>query len=252
MLLRFLSLFLFYLISVTAAEAPILHICTVATKRAKGLNQLLDSCKRFKIKPDILGMGKSFKGTGQKFSYVKEYLESLPDEDVVLFMDAYDVLVLADEAKILDTFLEMDSPCVFAAEMQLHPRKKYKQYAQQFLSGPTKFKYINPGTYIGYVYALKEILETMDYSEEASDKAAIIPYYLEHRESIVLDHECRLFCPLQGVRQKDLACNADAKTVFCALTGTEPCLVHGNYKSKNLYQWVYDKLFPESQYPTSG
>lgn len=65
------------------------HICTVASERTKELQQLLDSCAVHGVKIDILGLGQPWRGYSEKFLHVQNYLESLTDSDVCLFVDAY-------------------------------------------------------------------------------------------------------------------------------------------------------------------
>lgn len=235
-----------------ADDLPNLHICTVASRRTKGLTQLLDTCKYFGVEIDVLGMGLPYKGNGQKLTYVRKYIDTIPDDELVLFVDAYDVLILSNKEKMILNFLEMDTQLVFAAETNLFPKRKVGHLARKFPKSPNKFKYLNSGTYMGYASAIRKLLDSINYSEGHSDQAALIPYFIDHQDEISLDHTCKLFCAMHGTRFREYDLDFDSKTVRCKITDSIPCVIHGNGHSTYLYQLFYDKLFPESQFPTSG
>ncbi len=74
---------------------PNLHVCTVATEERKGLDQLKNSCKENNLDLTVLGFGKPFRGFCEKFVEMQTFISELPDDDIILFVDAYDSLILA-------------------------------------------------------------------------------------------------------------------------------------------------------------
>ncbi|MBA2727612.1 MAG: hypothetical protein H0U49_05505 [Parachlamydiaceae bacterium] len=219
---------------------PQLHICTVASQRNKGLDQLLDSCDRYGLSIDVMGMGQPFKGNSHKLMYVQDYIQNLDDNDVVLFVDAYDVLFFADADKILQTFLNIDKPFVISVERYCWP---YPNLEPSFPRGPTSFRYINSGSYMGYVYRLKEILNDIQPKPFQDDQGLFTRHYFENPDLYTFDAYCELFMPFAGVIMQELHIDPSDDTVVVNETGIKPCMIHGNGGSRPMYQEIYDLLY---------
>jgi hypothetical protein len=228
------------------AKEPNLHICTVASHYKKGFEQLLVSCQQRGVEVDVLGYGQPFRSPSENVLHVQRYLEMLPEDDVVMFVDGYDVMILERTETILEKFLQLQAPFVISVERYCWP---YPERIHEYPAGPTSFRYINSGSYIGYVSAVKDILGEM-LAEAAPLKATddeqglFTLHYLRHPEKYTFDSYCKLFMPLAGVIEQEISINGISKTVRCLETSTRPCVVHGNGGSRPLYQLAYDCLFP--------
>ncbi len=235
------------LLTITLQATPTvenLHICTVASYQNKELDQLLHSCNHFGVKIDVLGLGLPYKGHGQKLFFVREYLDHFPDDDLILFVDAYDVLFLANAKTILDKFLEKQMPCIFAAEHKNCNSWPHHNLAQLYQESPTDFKYLNSGTYITYVGFFKQLLDDMGIIEYICDQGQLSVYYALHQDEILLDYYCELFLPLVHVGRQNICLDRKNISVACLLTGTKTCIVHGNSPDeKKFYQIIYETLF---------
>ena len=69
-----------------------LHIITVATDPKYYFPYLVDSCKKNGKELEVLGMGEKWEGFNWKFKKMIDYLNTLPRDDIVCFVDGYDVL----------------------------------------------------------------------------------------------------------------------------------------------------------------
>ncbi len=235
--LQILSPLFLFLFATIHADLSNFHICTVATKKTAGLDQLVNSCQQKQIEIDILGMGKPYHGHGHKLLYVQKYLENIPDDHIVLFVDGYDTFLLADKETILNKFLEKKVPCIFSAEYSLFRRAEYPK-------SPTKFQALNSGSYIGYANCLKQLLLALSPIKVRSDDQNMIrPYFLAHQDEIVLDYYCDLFFPLNNIRPKEIRVDLEKKVIHCVITKTAPCVIHGNGWGRKFYQQLYDALF---------
>ena len=231
-------------IALIAHEAvPTLHICTVATHQTKQVDQLLDSCKQKALVIDILGLDSPFRGRADKLLYVQRYVHNLPDSDVVLFVDGYDTLVLADKTVILDKFFSMKAPFVIAAEKTCWPDR---DLAQKYPQSPTSYKYLNSGSYIGYVKEVKEILSELVLIQAGDDDQALFTtHFLLHPGKYMLDTSCKLFLPTLNVTKKELLLDVERKRVTCLETKSNPCVIHGNGRSP-WYQHIYEHFFAKA------
>lgn len=225
-----------------------LHVCTVASHHTRRLTQLLESCKRQGISLDILGMGKPFRGFTEKIIQVQEYLETLPDSDVVMFVDAYDVLILATGEHILDAFLSMNAPFIVSGEKICFPDK---ELACKYPKSPTPFAYINSGGYIGYVGYIKQLFKDFpSFKAEDDDQRLVTTNYLEHPDKYCIDYHCQIFLTTYDMRYDELDIDKKRGAVHNVVTHTTPCVIHGNSKSL-WYQYIYNRLFPK-EYAQQG
>jgi hypothetical protein len=222
---------------------PRLHICTMASYTGEGLTQLLTSCQVRNLHLDVLGLDQPF-SFGKKLRDVKDYVETIPDEEIVLFTDAFDTLILADEETIVKKFQSMNVPFIISAETNSHPFIHVSPY---YPPSPTKFKYLNSGCYIGYAGYLKKLFEEISpIPDETDDQGLLAVYYLYHPNEFKLDYSCDLFLCLHAVENTEIAIDRENKNVRCLVTETLPCVVHGNGGGKPLYQEIYNRIFLEN------
>lgn len=223
-------------------SASQLHVCTVANKKTRTLEQLLESCHHYQIALSVLGLDQPYPGNGQKLVLLKEFVKPYPDDDIVLLVDAFDVLILASPETLVEKFLAMETQCVIGAEKICYP---FGHLKERFPPSPTRFKYLNSGTIMGYAGYLKKMLNALEpINPKKSDQGQVTLYYLEHQDEIVLDYLGNLFLTLHLVPKDHLVPESDKKQVYCQETGTSPCIIHGCGKDgKELYQYLYDTLF---------
>jgi hypothetical protein len=128
----------------------------VATHMDGYLNIYLNKCKKEGVDYKILGWNEEWKGFSWKFNLVYENLQFLDDNEVVIFTDAHDVILLKDKEEIYQKFLSFKTPILFSIEKEpdfiLHNIGYKKVFPKVF----DKF-YVNSGMYMGYAWALKEL-----------------------------------------------------------------------------------------------
>lgn len=216
------------------------HVCTVSN-RENGLKNLLNSCKKNSIPIEVLGMNKPYPNNTIKLTYVLEYLKDFPDDHIVLFVDAFDVIILDNKPTILKKFLDMKVPFVIAAEKTCFP---YPNLASKFPTSTTPFRFINTGTYIGYVGYVKKLLSevTKISPDFKDDQAQMSLHYVDHQDLYVLDYQCNLFFPLEAVESSEYIIDRDNFSVFCKATGTTPSIIHGNGNGKDRWNAIAQAL----------
>lgn len=230
------KIFLFLLFSrlLFANSLDKFHICTVATTTNYPTFFFLEhSARSCKIAVEVLGLDRPYLGNGTKFLYIREYLETLPDDDIVLFVDAYDVMIVQPKEKILKQFLSFNAPLVISAEKSC---VSYPLLACAF--DETKpFPYLNSGGYIGYVGALKAWIEALAIDINKRDQPQVIRHFAKFPEDYCIDTEAQLFLSLYLVDALDLECTSEG----CRYkeTGTMPSILHANGKSFPLLMQAY-------------
>jgi hypothetical protein len=138
-----------------------------------------------------LGLGKRYVDTFSKFEAFREWLD-LADSDLVCFVDGYDVVQKrTDLDNFVLKFKEFDADLVFGAETYCWPSP---WMAHLFGSSPTKYKYPNCGTYVGYVWAIKKMLEWDEYRLAYDDQGLVHDFYLRTQDvRVAMDYRQTLF-----------------------------------------------------------
>ena len=219
------------------------HVTTCGTDR-KLCEKLYTSARHHGI--DIVNIGNNieWKGTdmsalggGMKINLMKDYLEPLNDEDIVIFTDAYDVFYADDLATIIERFHDMDSKTVFSAERVCWP---LSEYADKFPEAPTPYKYLNSGTYIGYVSELKKIMNIRPIKDDEDDQLYVHDIFLKKEAEILLDYEGYIFQTNEPEMIK-LGHQLNNPITQCC-----PCIYHGNggKVEKQTFDDLYDSFYP--------
>ncbi len=224
------------------ALAERLHVCTVANRMHPNLEKLMISCKENGIELEIIGMGKPYRNNTDKLRMMRSYCRQLPDDDLILFVDAFDVLILADKREIVSRFLAFDAPMVMSMEMSCFP-----SYVTARFHPPTSspFKYINTGGYIGWVKGVRSWLDAFDKTLASfkSDQGATHRLFIKAPQFYALDHWSEIFLCLYQVPFDQVLIDAPNKRVVCAYTSSSPCVLHANGNSFHLWDQVYSLFF---------
>ena len=130
-----------------------LHLITVATSSNGYFRQFVESCKRNDMNLTILGWGMEWKGFTWRLDLIREFLHSptLRPDDMVCFIDAYDVLVLESSDELVKRFRSFDSDVVFMSEKNPFHTLIFGELCDGHA--------VNGGCVIGYVHRLKELFD---------------------------------------------------------------------------------------------
>lgn len=222
------------------------HVYTVATDLEKA-KQLTSSTKHNKIKIKVLGgkqdwTGGDMKkgpGGGLKINLLKKELYKHKDDDVILFLDGYDVLVNDTLDNIIQTYLEFHSSVVFAAEKTCWPNSEIKD---SFASTKYGNNYLNSGCYVGTVAELKKIFAD-ELQDSDDDQLYLQERYLTSQFNITLDTHTKLFQCVSA--DEDNIQITDELKIHNIETNNYPKILHGNggEYSKEKFDHSYYILF---------
>jgi len=169
-----------------------MKIITVATHSEAYYDAYKQSCNKNNIPLTVLGWNKPWLGLTYKFNLMRQFIEKLSDNDIIIFTDAYDVICLESSDKILQKFISFDKPIVFGIDNPLDffiPKIVGKFIFRTFYS-----HIINTGGYIGYASALVKMFDHLyeDYSidNKMCDQQLFNKFYrtsLFAKENITLD-----------------------------------------------------------------
>ncbi|WP_258103498.1 glycosyltransferase domain-containing protein [Marinoscillum sp. MHG1-6] len=138
-----------------------LSVLTFTDKPLPKTNKLVQSCDKNGLSLDIISPEGPWKVNAQKIKLLNDHISDHPDELVILVVDAFDIYINAQAQEILDTFTAFECDIVFAAEANFYFRNpKLKGfYLKNYPASPTLYRFLNSGTFIGTVGAIKKMLD---------------------------------------------------------------------------------------------
>lgn len=130
-----------------------IKVVAVATHNERFFDSFKDSCKKNGISPIILGWGEKYTGHLMKDDLLIKYLEENKSNDIILFVDAFDCLVIQDIEILKTEFLKSNKKIIISCEDNIQNKKSLKHvftYIQNMFFGSVNKNLINTGMFVGY------------------------------------------------------------------------------------------------------
>ena len=142
-----------------------MKIITYATHRFGTFNTLIKSVPHI----IVLGWGTKWTGFMDKFNAVLKYLESVPDDEVVMFVDGFDSIIKKDLSDVEQVFRNMNCKVLISG----HNKNFITTYILSRVFTKCDNIVVNSGLYMGYTKYLKYILKQALNSGEDDDQRAL-------------------------------------------------------------------------------
>ena len=137
---------------------------TVATHPQHYYYAMLESAKKNDININVLGWRQKWNGFIWKFKLMEDALKKISPNELVMFIDAYDIIFLSDQTEIEYKFKKYNKRILFGATNNCESRlslgcifTKIFSNGKSLPKQPTKFDGINTGCYIGYANDLQNM-----------------------------------------------------------------------------------------------
>lgn len=184
----------------------------------------------------------------RKNQAIQKFLRRQHADDIVLFTDSYDAILLAAKREILNKYEKFPRPLVFSAEKPCHPPGN----SHKFPTSETSLRFLNSGGYIGpagvMLKALDEI-QAKGFQLGSCDQLAWQKLFWARPDVIALDYRAEIFlCMAEGPNKIDAKLDnsslqktingleqlvsVDGRRIKFLETGENPCQVHFNGPSK--------------------
>ncbi len=204
---------------------------TVGTDYNDCCKRYVKSCKKYGINPIILGLGEKWMGGnmaegpggGHKINLLKNFLDNMNDNKLIVFTDCYDVIMNNNINILIEKYKRLfNGKIVFAGETSCWPDKNLElRYPYSTKNILTRF--LNSGVFIGYSNDIKNILMT-EIINNNDDQLYYTYKFFEH-ENIVIDYNCELFLCLNGLTEK---IHIDKEKSCILYNNNRPTFIHGN------------------------
>jgi hypothetical protein len=170
-----------------------------------------------------IGLGKKYLDLFSKFDAFKEYIETVDPQEILIFVDGYDVVQRRVDLDNFELkFKESGADLIFSAETYCWPNPWIAYQFPQVppsKTGPLPYRFPNSGTFVGYAWAIKKMLHWDIYRLNHDDQGYVHDFYLRNTEiKLGLDVEQAFFQTGTGIR-------------WSVLDGCQSWFVHFNGKS---------------------
>jgi len=235
---------------------------TVATHNKGYLDVLRQNFDTHGEKLHILGYGKKWKGFTWKYKLMKDFIQNFPDDEIVVFMDGYDVLFINN--KDLETkFKSFNKNIVFGIDTHRKSTKiLYNKIFHNCYFSSNKND-INSGLYMGYNKYLKILLEKLCENDvcnnpKMDDQKLIIKIsktdFFKH--NIGIDYEKKIFFNMSPKHLLTDKTNFKLTNNKVIVNNNEPNFVHGPANTDmdfivEAYGYINNKKF-RSNYMLNG
>jgi hypothetical protein len=167
---------------------------TVATEIKGYLPVLQESFIKQNLKLEILGLNEKWTGFGFKYLKMIEFLKKQNPYEIIVFMDAYDVIFL-NKDKLLERFRSYNKQILLSCEplpkTLLHKYLYTKVFPYCQLNEKDKI-HINSGLYMGYAKYLLIMLQELSNKENLhsskTDDQIILNEFCNYKNNFFSDH----------------------------------------------------------------
>ena len=139
-----------------------LTVVTYADQKLEPSNVLVESCNKLGLKLEVL-IHSTWNANSLKIKVLYDFLQTKKTDQIILFVDAFDVLIQENEQTILKKFNSLNTDILFSGEanFSFYDSTLYKEYWRIYPRGETVFDYVNAGSCIGKVSDLRLMLNKM-------------------------------------------------------------------------------------------
>jgi hypothetical protein len=198
---------------------------------------LVTSANANNINIHINGIGIKWKDFSNKLENFHKFLENVDDDKIVMSLDAYDIILYDTAENIKKKFLKYNKPLVFSAEKYCWPDGNIWD---KYPKSNEIFKYVNAGTYMGYAWKIKEMLNefkktnyncltyhTDKYYKKADDQRCLTKYYLNNMNDIAIDNKQKIWSLCAGTKRDDFELK-NYNYLYNKITDTQSSILHTN------------------------
>jgi len=206
-------------------------VITVATKSDYYFPYLKESVKRNGGELVVLGFNQKWQGFNWRFALIMEYLKTLNSNDIICIVDGYDVICCRNLQELPNEFLKLKNKyeCKIIVGEDKMDNIIAKQFIYYFFGGTCKDKFLNAGTYIGYVNDIYKVIENIykqTNSNTSDDQILMKKYCNLYPDEFYIDDKSNLFLTINNPYSEidEQVYIKDGKLFY---EHSEPFFIHG-------------------------
>ena len=214
-----------------------MKVITVATKENGYFDTLIESAHKFNYDLIILGYNHVWKGFGWRLKLIINFLETLDYNEIIMVVDAYDVILLQDAKEALNRYKKLNVSFLCGAFRISNGLIGFIQEnefgkSKKILSAP--YDSLCAGTWMTTVKTALEIYKKYEIEDNDDDQILLNKIFdIEGINTITPDTNFEIFCTVfpniitRNIQDIDKIVITQNKTLKSNITNTEPILIHG-------------------------
>ena len=177
-----------------------------------------------------------WKGFGWRIKLILDFLRTLPKDEIIMVVDAYDVILLRESSELLEEFRQNNSKFLCGAFRKLDG---ILGRAQEFEFGKTKddlhppYNNLCAGTWITHVETALYLYSKYDIKDKDDDQILLNRMYEDYGRGVITpDTNFNIFCTIfpnivtRRIKGIDNIIITDDKRIKCGITNTYPFVIH--------------------------
>jgi hypothetical protein len=205
-------------------------LITVVTHSDGYLPWLEKSCKRFNIELIKLGYGQKWLGFSWRFKLISDYLKVINPNELIIIIDAYDVIVLRPLDHIEEYYnniLKMTNKKIIISEDK--NMNKFIDTIAKIYFGTCKDTRICAGSYLGKAKYILGIFNKLIFEGDDDDQVLLTSYFNKYPEDVYIDTD-NIFFLTRNKKLGDILEDKNIKVVDNKLKymNSRPFFIHGN------------------------
>ena len=176
-----------------------LYLVTVATHSSGYFEALKVGSKKNNFQLVVLGWDQPWKGLSYKFESIKKYLKTLNDDDIVIFVDAFDVIPIERKEIVLEKFKKFNTKILFSKDQTINNYNPLSIIRNlTFGNCDDLYTVTNSGSYMGYVKYLKILFDKIEIKDiKGSDQKLLNTFCQQNKyfldKYIKIDYDGEIF-----------------------------------------------------------
>lgn len=219
-----------------------LKIVTVATEPKYYFPYLQETIKNNNNELVVLGMGEKWLGFSWRYELILNYLKTLDSNDIVCFVDGYDVLCIRDLKELPNVFFKIkkETGCKIIVGFSNY-ENKINKYINYYYFGECNKKSLNAGTYIGLakdlLIVINKLYEIKDPVKD--DQILLNQYCIKNPTDIYIDDLSQIFLAISNP-YKNINSKLQIKNNKVYFNNKHPFFIHayGNTYMDNLLKEI--------------
>ena len=218
------------------------HLITIATHNEGYYNALKESANKNEYNLITLGWGQKWEGFIMKYKLLMENINKYNDNDIIILIDAYDVIVVDNINIAIEKFKKFNIPILLSKDGQIK-NTGFNYFYNKLFDSYHNYK-ICAGLMMGYVWALKKLIILMCGEElekckkmQTDDQILLIKTckkYNLYNKLVLIDKNSEIFYNTYG-NTENLEFNFEVTDIFdiknnklyIRNTDISPCFIHG-------------------------
>ena len=226
-----------------------IKIVTVATESQYYYPYLMDTLKKNGGTLTTLGFGEKWQGFSWRYQMMIDYLKGLNPNEIVCFVDGYDVICTRKLTELKSKFLELKNRHNCKIIVSNHKFKKDfpTKYVNIIYFGICKNDLINAGTYIGNAKDLLTLITNiynLSINNSSDDQILMTKYCKKTSTDFYIDTKNEIFLVLESP-YKEINENISIENGSVVYNTEKPFFIHGpgsTYLDNILIQLGYQNV----------